>query len=257
MKTVTSLIFAALVATTSAGPLVTVVDKKNRSLFAELIALTDKEVTVKRASDDKTFTLPLASLTPETVERLKEKADKLPVVYPKLEVNVAIGNRRVKQSGSFYMKSQNISTTISIRNLDLEKDFPKRPGRVVYFGQDQSNPDRFKILAINGFEVAPGANKTAEAVLPTFSTSYDSDNIGFGNIGGYEYEGYLFLVWDENKDVIVHKTTSGTVARAIKIDYGLLARMVTAKNGTILGKNLSSLSAKKPTGDTKKPIIVQ
>ena len=253
MKHIITLIFAALIGAASAA-VVTVTDKNGRSLTAQLISVSETHAKVKRVTDEKVFELPLASLNEASVKLLKEKAADLPKVYPELDVKISIGKRRVQKDDSYYMKTQTITTGVTLKNKDFEEDFPKSSARVVYIGQDKRNPDQYKVLFTNDFDVAPAASKTAEATLPEFTTSYDSDNEGYGNIGGFQYEGYIFIIWDSEKKVILHKTTNAMISKALESDNSTLGRMIKIRKDTLLDEHLAVPGSQKKK---KREIVIE
>lgn len=61
------------------------------------------------------------------------------------------------------------------------------------------------------FGLKPGGSSSTD--LKGFITVYDSDNKGPGNLGGYQYAGYLLVFLSEDGEVVFDQTTDAKPAR--------------------------------------------
>ena len=238
-KSVLSLLLSfALTPFLSAGPIITIKSKEGKSLTAELLAVKEDSARLKMPSNNKEYTLAFTKLDDSSVELIKSKADALPIVYPPLDVDVVIGKRRKKVDGSYYMVTMDITSSLKIKNTSVSDDCPETKGRLIFFGEDQKTKGRYNVLATRDFKISPEAGKTTELVLAGFPTKYDSDNQGEGNVGGFKYEAYLFMLWDKNNNIVMHKSTSTIVNRAIDADAGVLNSYRKISEGKTLNKEM-------------------
>lgn len=223
-----------------ANPVVTVVNLKDQSIIARLIAVTEKEVKLERVRDQKVFKLKLDQLKPDTVKMLREHAKTLPLEYPKLELNMVSGTRRKAVNGSFYMKEQKMTHKLKIENDDDELACPEIIVDFFGFGQDQRNPKVFKVLnrQKGKFKLEPGGEK--EIPFAQFSTSYDSDNKGTGNIGGYKFYGYIAVLSTPKGKVLRTVTNMARLDKLLK-EY---PNKMKALKATGSGRDATALMAK-------------
>lgn len=79
-------------------------------------------------------------------------------------------------------------------------------------GQNTSTPALFSVLSSQSFETTMKPVETFTKETEAFFTSYDSDNKGSGNVGGYQYFGYI-LALANKPDLIkqVVKMPKGTL----------------------------------------------
>ena len=178
---------------------------------------------------------------------MPNRSPPLPAPFPKVEAEVVVGKRRDK-GDSYYMVSQTISCEVKIKNPSHDLKLPAVTAKVLFIGQNQKSPDSFTVLSVQTFpvELAPGA--TVDKELKAFTTNYDSDNKGTGNIGGYQYSGHLLMFIDANQEVVFSQTTDGSIRTALGADATLLKAISKYKEGDYLnGKMvLQDLSLKPP-----------
>ncbi len=223
-----------------AGPIVEVRNTEGKALKIELIAVEgDNVVFATVGKDIKEHTLPIAKFDASSQEKLREEAKGIPARLPKIDIEVVISNKRDKQG--YYMINQTISSKVKIRNLSTRIDYPASKGYMVYFGQNRRNDGLFKLMANKNFEFNILANKTFETDVLGFKTSYDSDNKGYGNIGGYQYECYVLVLTDAEGNVIGTKTTDGSLRSAIEKDLSKAKRLIDLKEDETLNKDLETM----------------
>ncbi|MGJ8634005.1 MAG: hypothetical protein ACSHX7_08795 [Luteolibacter sp.] len=221
-----------------AGPVLEIKNKEGKILSAELLALDEDRVKMRKSATQGAFFIPLDKLDPKSVELLKEEAAKLPVKLPAIEIDVSVKTRRRHDSGSTYMKAMTVGVKVAIENRNMKLKFPPSKGRIVFVGQDQKTPEKYEVLATRDFDFSIAGGATFEVELDEFVTKYDSDNKGDGNIGGYKYEGYLLMIHDEKKNLLHYKTVYATISKAIDSNPGILKDFLTIKAGTALTKNM-------------------
>ena len=223
-----------------AGPFVEVRNAEGKALKIELIALEGDNVVFSTTGKEvKEHTLPIAKFDASSQEKLREEAKTLPPRLPKIDIEVVISNKRDKEG--YYMVNQTVSSKVKIRNLSTRIDYPASKGYVVYFGQNRRNDGFFKVMANKDFEFSVPANKTFETDVLGFKTSYDSDNKGYGNIGGYQYESYVLVLTDTQGNVIGTKTTDGSLRSAIDKDLSKAKRLISLKADELLNKDLETM----------------
>lgn len=226
-----------------AGPFVEIEDLKGRTLRAELISVDEKGAKLRKDVGKPAFPVGFELLTEDSIALLKETAEAMPVVYPRFEADVVVSKRRKTAGGSWYMKKMTIGGKVIISNKSMRRDFPFTKGRLVFIGQDQRLESVYKVLSVNDFEFAPAAGREEEILLKEFVTRYDGDNKGRGNIGGFKYDGYLLVLYDEEKRVVFSKTLSGSISKAIEADPRLPERFIDMETSTRLSDKMVPLPA--------------
>lgn len=207
-------------------------DKQGRSMDIELISVTSDRVKFNRVSDGKTFEVPLSSFDADSAKRIQAKKAAPGEAHPTYELNVLVDKRRKKKDGSWYMVEQTIAGKVDIKNPVINTTAPAGKARLLYFGEEQRTGGKYSVLATEeyDFQVAGGATHTHEAA--PYVTSYDSDNKGYGNVGGLQYEGYLLLLMDAKGNVIQFQTTCAKLNQLLteKPDYKAKFKTLAAKS---------------------------
>lgn len=213
-----------------------VTDLKGRAIEIELVSLVDDSVTFSRSG--KTFTLPISNFDDASQGMIRENATKLPAVLPKIQPDVIIGKRRQKLG--YYMVTQEITCTIKLLNPSLKDAVPPLSGKILMIGQDRRTPDFLKILSSQAVEVSikPGATFVQE--MASFTTSYDSDNKGVGNVGGAQYIGYVLVLLNEAGEVVLEHTVTGSFRQALSEKSGLAKELLQHHTGMILTEKLTA-----------------
>jgi hypothetical protein len=223
-----------------AGPVLEVRNTEGKALKIELIAVEGDNVVFSTTGKEvKEHILPIAKFDAASQEKVREEAKTLPPRLPKINIEVVISNKRDKQG--YYMVNQTVSSKVKIRNLTTRIDYPASKGHVIYFGQNRRNDGFFKVMANEHFEFSVPANKTFETDVLGFKTRYDSDNKGYGNVGGYQYESYVLVLTDPEGKVIGTKTTDGSLRSAIEKDLSKARRLIDLKPSEILNKDLETM----------------
>jgi hypothetical protein len=197
----------------------------------ELISVTNDRVKFNRVSDGKTFEVPLSSFDAASTATIQAKKSALGDAHPTYGIDVVVDKRRKKKGDSYYMVEQTIAGKVNLKNPAMNSPAPAGKARVLYIGEEQRTGGRYSILSTEeyDFQIAGGATHTHE-VAP-FVTSYDSDNKGYGNIGGLQYEGYLILLMDEKGNVIQFQTTCAKLNQLLneKPEYKAKFKTLPAK----------------------------
>ncbi|MBC8128328.1 MAG: hypothetical protein H8M99_14400 [Gloeobacteraceae cyanobacterium ES-bin-144] len=226
----------------SAAPL-TVTDKQGRSIDIELVAVSGESVTFRRQGDAKTFTLAISSFADDSQKLIRAKAADIPAALPKIEANVVIGKRRKKED-SWYMETQEVTSTVKLTNADPTNASPALTGKIIFLGQEQRTPDLLCVLSTQSFDATVEATKTFSFETKPFFTTYDSDNKGQGNVGGYQYYAYVLIVKDAAGKIILDETSNGTARLAIKNKPKLLEELYKHPDGAQLTSKLESTGQK-------------
>lgn len=133
------------------------------------------------------------------------------------------------------MVKSSISATIVARNEDLDVDASECNGWIFLIGQDQANTDQLGILLNQKFNITPGHRDT-EFISRKVNTSYDSDNKGSGNLGGYKYFGHVFFITSKEGSILSAKTSISRLKSSL--DDSLLNRLKKLKANSELTRDL-------------------
>ncbi len=214
-----------------AGPVVQITNKKGEALVAELISVGENSAKLKKSAGSNSFKVSFDLLSEESVKLLREKAEELPVVFPRFEVDVIVTKRRKSMSNSWYMKSMTVGAKVKVSNGSMRTDFPVTKARIVLLGQDQRIKTIYSVLSVKDFEISPKAGQEQEVEIPEFVTTYDSDNKGQGNVGGFKYEGYMLIFRDSKDRIAYSKSLDATISRAAEDNPKVLEAFLTMKVG--------------------------
>lgn len=228
----------ALAATGWCGVAMTVTDQKGRSIEIELVALTDDSVTFRRQGNPKDFILPVSNFDQASQDKIRKQAAQLPAVMPKIQPDVVIGKRRRDAEGSYYMVKQEITCTVKLTNSSTTAKVPTINGKIVFIGQSTRTPDLLSVLSSQSFEAAIDPGETFTKEIDSFFTSYDSDNKGSGNVGGYQYFGYVLVMTDAAGNPVLDQTATGSFRLAIAAKPALLNDVVKLAKGALLTEKL-------------------
>jgi hypothetical protein len=195
------------------------------------------KVVIRRVDNGKEYTISPDSLSEGSQKLIQDQAKNLKAVYPPLEADVVIGTRRKPSNGSSYMRNMEVSAKVTLTNTKVNVDCPPCTGTLLFVGQDQSFDKDFKILSSQKFEMKPTKEGTL-FLAESFSTIYDSDNKGEGNLGGFKYEGYLLVVRDQDGTVILTKTVYSKMKNALENDVSLVEVLCKLPTGTQLNESM-------------------
>jgi len=233
-------VWVTLAAAAFGATSMTVTDLKGRSIAIELISMADNSVTFRRLGDPKEFTLPVGNFDQTSQDLIRKQAAALPAVMPKIQPDVVIGKRRQEANGSSYMVKQEITGTVKLTNLSTSASVPAITGKIVFIGQNTSTPGLFSVLSSQSFQASMKPGETFTKETDAFFTSYDGDNKGSGNVGGYQYFGYILALMDDTGNVILSLTTTGSFRLALASRTGLIKQVVNLPKGTELSDKLES-----------------
>lgn len=220
------------------GAPLSVTDLKGRSIEIDIVSLAGDSITFRRPGSPKEFTLPVAQFDAASQELIRKQAAALPAPPPKLSVDVVIGKRRTDKSDSYYMKRQEVTCTVKLTNLSNTNEVPSLQGKIVFIGQNTRTPSNFSVLSSQSFEAEMKTGETVTRQTETFSTSYDSDNKGAGNIGGYQYFGYVLALTDAAGTIVFNQTTTGSFRKALENKPELLKKVIDYQKGVNLTDKL-------------------
>jgi len=228
------------------GDLLTVADQKGRSLIIQLVALADETVTFTRQGDAKEYKLPISQFDQGSQERIRTQAGemaasggaKAPAAAPyKIQPGVVIGKRRRDKGDSYYVEIQDITCTVKLTNLNSTARAEGLKGSIVFIGRNTRKPDVYNVLSTQNFEAVVDGSGTFSKDMEPFKTSYDSDNKGAGNLGGYQYYGYVLALHDSTGKLILTETTTGSFRMALAAKPELLdAVLKYSKEATVSDK---------------------
>jgi hypothetical protein len=238
---VLSLVWMALVSAASSAIPISVTDQKGRTIEIQLISLAGDTVTFSRKGDSKEFNLPITHFADTSQDLIRKQAALLPAVLPKIEPDVVVGKRRRKDD-SFYMVRQEITSTVKLTNLDKNNAVPPVDVTLIFLGQNRRTPEILTILSKQSFEASIEPGKTFSKEMRSFITAYDSDNKGFGNIGGFQYYGYVLAILGPDGKISSYTTSSSTVRKQIEEKRHLLEELLEYKQGKMLTDKLEPSS---------------
>lgn len=229
---------AALVLPVLGGPVVDLTNTQGQTLTAELLAVTDKAVTIRRPSDKRIFTIERKDIAPDSLKSILAKSQDLEPVYPELEVDIDVSNRRKKKDNSWYVVRQTVSVELTVSNPSRDLPCPNAEACLVLMGQNQRRPELFEVLSTSTFKVnlEPGKSMTVETKPVT--TEYDSDNEGYGNMGGSKYEGYILVIRGSDKSRLLVKTTNPRFEDALEANFTLIHKVFDMKKGASFTEDL-------------------
>jgi len=198
----------------------------------ELISVTSDRVKFNRVSDGKTFEVPLASFDADSTARIQAKKSALGETHPTYEINVVIDKRRKKKDDSWYLVEQTIAGKVNLKNPVINGTAPAGKARVLYFGEEQRTGGRYSVLSTEEYNIQIKGGETHTHEVAPYVTTYDSDNKGYGNVGGLQYEGYLVLIMDEKGNVIQFQTTCARLNQLLneKPEYKAKFKTLAAKS---------------------------
>ena len=216
----------------AAPEVLTIVSDKGKQMKVTLVGQEGKKFIVKRAGDGKKFTIPPEMLSPESKELLLDKFKTLQDMYPEIEATVSIANRRASGSDSYY-KRKVITGKVTLTNREINRQCPPCSAHLIFIGQNQGSVKHYAVLSNQKFNITPTSKGTLFTTVP-FGNSYDTDDDY--SYGGYKYVGYLLVVLDKKKNVILTKTLHSQVKKAMEMSANLPKAMMKYPKGLILNK---------------------
>jgi hypothetical protein len=219
----------------------TITDLKGRSLKVELVKLEGSQLSFKKAGKSTIMSVSLEKLSKASAESVRKKMSEIQAdaaKNPPLEVKVVIKKNDRRMGDSSYMKRMAIEATVGLQNKNLNIDAEECICTSIIIGEDQKVRDKYKVLGKQQFKLTPD-HKMAEFTTKPVYTEYDSDNQGYGNIGGYKYDGYILIVQNSDKDVIEHKTNISRLKNDFSEEHS--KKLIKIKEGAMLDRDMTPL----------------
>jgi len=223
-----------------------------RTISIEVLSLEGNNVSFKMPGKAQTFTLGLDRFAQNSQDAIKEAAGGIKTAtagdtagtatagaYPPLEIDVVIGKRRTKEG--YYMVNQTVSGKVKLKNTSGALACPKAEAHIVFIGQDRELNTRLMVLAKESFDFQLARAGTFEHEYDSFTTRYDSDNKGDGNIGGYQYEHYVIILTDEAGNVLSCKSSSNEYQKLVEQDQTLAKKVTKLKKSAFITEKLEAI----------------
>lgn len=212
-------------------------DLKGRQMEITVLRKEGEKIVIERVDNGKEYKISPDSLSESSQAELLEIVKNLKPAYPPINADVVIGTRRKDHNGSSYMRKMDVSAKVTLTNEKANVDSPPCKGEMVFLGQNQKFDREFQILSNQKFTLTPTKDGTVFEAKP-FATTYDSDNKGDGNIGGFKYEGYLLVVRDMEDKVLFTKTVYSKIKKALELDVSFADELSKLPTGTLLNDSL-------------------
>lgn len=208
--------------------LIEVTDLEGRTISIDLLEMKGEKLsfTVPEHGDQE-FELPLKKFDDDSQKRLQEAAKELKARMPKLDLNAVIGKRRKKNG--YWMIEQTVTAKIIVKNLSRTIDLPETKARIVFIGRSRLNSDYYKILKAENFRVSVRATNQTELEATPYVTRYDSDNRGYGNVGGYQHDAYILAVYSPDDRIIAWQTSDPSFRSALENNQRLISDVMDYK----------------------------
>ena len=226
---------------------ITVKSTSGQSMDVEVLAYTKSSgnVRIKRTSDGQIFNVKLDAFDAESQKKI---ADAAPVAMPKLNIEVSNGARRAREGNSSYMKRQEITASVSVKNESRDIDLAKTKFTVLLIARNllrysQEDADTAKVLLKENFAEELLAGKELEYECQPVVTEYDSDRDS-SNIGGWEYDGYLLVLQDSDDKIVGAYTNVGPIEVTTLKDPALLKNALALPVGREVQRNLLPLKGR-------------
>jgi hypothetical protein len=231
------LAWIALATAVIAAPM-TVTDLKGRSIEIELVSSVNGSVTFRRVGSPKEYTLPVSNFDQASQDLIRKNAAEIPAAMPKINADVVLGKRRKGKGDSYYMVIQEVTSTTKLTNSSTTERVKGISGTLVYVGQNTRTPDLYSVLSSQKFEASINPGDTYVKEMEAFTTSYDSDNKGTNNVGGYQYYGYVLVLQDAEGNVILSQATAGSFKLALAAKANLAKEVIAYPKGKAITDKL-------------------
>ena len=212
-------------------------DLQGRTMEVTVLRQDGETIVIERVDNGKVYAISPDSLNENSKISLLNVVKNLKPIYPPIEADVVIGTRRKEHNGSSYMKRMEVTAKVTLKNKKVNVDCPPCKGELILIGQSQSSAEDFQVLSSQTFQVTPSREGAVFLAKP-FSTIYDSDNKGYGNIGGFKYEGYLLIVRDLEGKVLFTKTVYAKIKKAMQLDVSFVDEFSKLPKGTTLSESM-------------------
>jgi hypothetical protein len=204
----------------------TFIDQAGRALEGELLGVSGAMVTIKRATDGQTFTVPATTFSRADQAYIAGKGGGVPVApatlaTPKgtsspsaastsstapyrIELKV-YPNKNDKAKGGYYdERIQRLSYKIDVRNGEQQRAFDSGKIVMVAVAKNLQDSDETQVIVREEFSVSLKA--LVAETLETKETKLSYDNIYYKY--GYKYSGYVCVLKDQTgKTVTINGST--------------------------------------------------
>jgi hypothetical protein len=226
----------------------TFIDQSGRALEGELLSVSGANVTIKRASDGQTFTVPATTFSKADQAYIAGKGGGAPVAPATLSTPSAspsapaasststapfrielkvYPNKNDKAKGGYYdERIQRISYKIDVRSGEQQRAFES--GKVIMFAVAKNLQDSDETQVVVKEEFPLSLKGLGTETLETKETKLSYDNIYYKY--GYKYSGYVCVLKDQSGKTV---TISGsTPALEKNVD-----ELLKLKVGDVYDKN--------------------
>ncbi len=216
-------------------------DTKGRNLSIEVQKLKDDQVTFSVVGKPKKYTLPLTKFSDSSQKSIKEFAKTMPAPLPDYQFgNVTVSKRTKDKGRGSYMKEQEILGSIEIKNRSNTESYEECETTLVVLGQDQRRTGLYKVITQQTFSTTvPPTQAVTHPIESTFTT-FDSDNKGLDNIGGFAFAGYIITVKTKDGRLILNKEIGGVPRTSVTADPTILDRISDFKTGQLMTSKMDT-----------------
>ncbi len=195
------------------GGAITLTDTAGNEVECELVEVTPEEVKLRRGR--QVITVKMEQLAPESQELARNEAMRKGIfqAFPEFVAEVIIGRKRRAMTGSTYMKTMDITSSLKLSPRSRMDTLPAARAHLVivtfdtaakYVGREEV------LMAYKVFEkeIPPsedGASRKFD--FPSFHLAYDADR-DYTNIGGQRYRYYIFGLVDPETGMLVDFQTT-------------------------------------------------
>lgn len=223
------------------GSAIEVKNKKGQAMDVEVLSYTESSgnLKIKRNPDGAVFNLKIGIFDKPSQEAIRKAA---PKVFPALDIKVSTGKRRERLGDSSYMKKQTVTAGVKVKNDTRDIDLEECTFTILLIARnmkryDERDVDGAKILSKQSFKKSIPAGQLIEYEFKGLETTYDSDRDN-SNIGGWEFDGYLFAVQDGKGEIVDAKSSIGHIQASVLEDPVAIKDALKLKEGDTATRNL-------------------
>jgi len=220
---------------------ISVEDTKGRALNIEISKFQENQVTFSIVGKDKEYTLPLAKFSDSSQASIQEFAKTMPSPLPKYQFgNITVSKRTKDKGRSDYMKEQEILGSIEIKNRSNTEEYEECKTTLLVIGQDQRRTGLYKVITQQTFSTLVPPNQSVIHKIDSIFTSFDSDNKGLDNIGGFAFIGYIITVKTKDGRLVLNKEIGGMPRASVTADPTILDRISDFKTGQLMTSKMDT-----------------
>jgi hypothetical protein len=131
----------------------------------------------------------------------------------RIGVEVVRMKRSRTEGGDFDDKRDRVELRVKLINTDVRLSADKFSGEIVMLGESTVDRTAMKVLGLDRFDFSLPPRGTHEFVTPEVVTMYDESR--FARFG-HKYVGWVLRLKDSSGNVVVTKSTSPTLAKAME-----------------------------------------